>query len=73
MQEDNVLSVKAFLKPFYRDDVFKEMLTTQIEMFNPIQTGFFFWFQLPKGDLWSSPISNFKTAHSTATKITFHS
>lgn len=38
------------------DDVYKQMLTTQIEMFNPIQTGiFFFWFPLPKGDLWRSP------------------
>ena len=40
---------------FGGDDVYKEMLTTQIEMFNLIQTGLFFLFLLLKGDLWRSP------------------
>lgn len=39
------------------------MLTTQMEMFNPIQTGIFF---VPATEGWSLEVSlsNFKTAHS---------
>lgn len=48
-----------------------EMLTTQIEMFNPIQTGIFLVPATEGGSL-EVPLNNFKTAHSTATKTTFH-
>lgn len=53
------------------DDVYKEMLTTQIEMFHPIQIGIFFLVPATEGGSLEVPLSNFKTAHSTATKITF--
>ena len=49
------------------------MLTTQIEMFNPIQTGLVFLVPAIEGGSLEVSLSNFKTARSTATKITFHS
>lgn len=58
---------------FDGDDVYKEILTTQIEMFNPIQTGLVFLVPAIEGGSLEVSLSNFKTARSTATKITFHS
>ena len=49
------------------------MLTTQIEMFNPIQTGLFFWVPVTEGGSLEVPLSNLKTVRSTAPQITFHS
>ena len=48
-----------------------EMLTIQIEMFNPIQTGIFL-VSATAGESLEVPLNNFKTAPSTATKTTFH-
>ena len=48
-----------------------EMLTTQIVMFNRIQTGIFLVPATEGGSL-EVPLNNFMTAPSTATKTTFH-